>query len=132
MTLFAYFPKFLEIRLHPLLHPRLNNGPIRQNDKENILDCTFNRVRKANEPERYRLRPKFLSLQRTNLDVVKGRHEVCGDLGHFLLSYGIGRIVFTSLENVFERTAVFGRASVAEELKGECWGRQHEEDCEDQ
>jgi hypothetical protein len=47
--------------------------------------------------------------------VVKGRHEVCGDLCHFLFRYGVRRILFTSLENVFQRTAILGRASVSKQ-----------------
>jgi hypothetical protein len=44
--------------------------------------------------------------------MVEGRHEVCGDLCRFLLGYGIGRILFTGLKNIFQRAAIFGRASV--------------------
>jgi hypothetical protein len=85
MTLFANFPKFLEIRLHPLRHARHNNGAIRQqNDKEHILDWSLDRVRKANEPERNRRRSKFLSFQRADLYVVESGHEVSGDLCRFL------------------------------------------------
>ena len=70
------------------LHPRHNDRPIRQqHDKEHLPQLPFDRVRKADEPERYRLRPKFLSLQRADLYVVKGRHAVGSDLSRFLFGY---------------------------------------------
>ena len=103
-----------EIRLHPVLHLWHNNGPIRQQyNKEHILDWTFNRVRKANELERHRQRPEFLSLQRADLRVVEGRHKIGGDLGHFLFRYGIGRILFTGFKDVFQSASVLGSASVS-------------------
>jgi hypothetical protein len=81
-----------------------------------LSQCPFNRVRKADEPERDRLRPKFLSFQRADLYVVEGSHKVCGDLCNFLFGYGIGRVLITGLENVFERTAVLSRASITIQL----------------
>jgi hypothetical protein len=50
--------------------------------------------------------------------VVKGRHEVCGDLCHFLFRYGVGRILFTSLKDVFQRAAVLGCTSITKHLAG--------------
>ena len=90
----------------------------------------FDRVREANEPERYRLRPKFLSFQRADLYVVESRHEVCGDLCRFLFRYGVGRILFTSFKHLFERTAVLSRASVPEQLDRHGWNRQEKGDQE--
>jgi hypothetical protein len=37
----------------------------------------------------------------------------CGDFCHFLFRYGVGRILFTNLENVLKCSAVLGRASVS-------------------
>jgi hypothetical protein len=42
------------------------------------------------------------------------------------LPYGVGRILFTGLENVFERTAVLSRASIAEQLGGYRWRSQQD------
>jgi hypothetical protein len=44
--------------------------------------------------------------------VIEGRHEVGSDLSRFLFGYGIGRILFASLKDVFQRAAVLGRASI--------------------
>jgi hypothetical protein len=67
---------------------------------------------------------KFLSLQRADLYVVKGRHEVCGDLCHFLFRYGVWRILFTSLKNVFQSASVVRRASVSKQFNRHGWYRQ--------
>jgi hypothetical protein len=40
--------------------------------------------------------------QCSDLYMAEGRHEVCGDLCHFLFRYSVGRILFTGLENLFE------------------------------
>jgi hypothetical protein len=93
---------------HSFPHSGHNNRPIRQqNDKEHLPQRPLDRVRKADEPERYRLRPKFLSLQRADLYVIEYRHKVCGDFCHFLFGYGIGRILFTTLK----ATAMTNRSS---------------------
>jgi hypothetical protein len=85
-----------------------NNGPVRQkNDEIHFAQWSFYRVREADEPERYGLRLKFLSLQRAELRVVKGRHKIGSDLGGFLFGDSIGGVLFSSLENVFECAAVF-------------------------
>ena len=52
-----------------------------------------------------------MRLQCADLYVVKGRHKIGSDLCHFLFGYGIGGILITGLENVFQRAAVLGRAS---------------------
>jgi hypothetical protein len=106
------FPQMLaDSRLHPLRHARHNNSSIRQqNDKKHLPQRSLDRVRKAYEPERDRLRSKFLILHCVGLYVVECRHKVCGDFCHFLFGYSVGRILFTSLEKVFQRTAVIGRA----------------------
>jgi hypothetical protein len=46
--------------------------------------------------------------------VVESRHKIGSDLSRFLFRYGVGRILFTGLENVFKCTAILGRASVNE------------------
>jgi hypothetical protein len=76
---------------------------------------------KAYEPERNRRCPKFLSLQRADLHVVKGRHEVGGDLSRFFFGHGIGRILFTTLKDVSSVPPIIGRASVSKQLNRERW-----------
>jgi hypothetical protein len=94
-------PSFAAIPLQPLFHPRHNNRPIRQqDDEEHILDWSFNRVRKAYKPKRNRRCAKFLSLQCSDLYVVKSRHKIGSDLSRFLFGYGVGRILFTGLKDV--------------------------------
>jgi hypothetical protein len=94
-------------------HSRHNNRPIRQqNDKKHLSHRPLDRLRKTAEPERDRRGPKFLSLQRSDLYVIKGRHEIGGDLSHLLFCYRIGRILFTASKDVLKSTAIFGSASV--------------------
>jgi hypothetical protein len=66
-----------------------------------------------------------------NLDVVKGRHEVGGNLCRLLFGYGVGRILFTGPKDVFQRTTVLAPTLVAEKLAGHCWNRQQkgDQDC---
>src|ERR1700722_17291664 len=109
--------KRLERCLQPFLHPRHNNRSIRKQDyEEHLSQRSFDRVRKGNEPEWNRGRPKFLSLQRADLYVVKSRHKIGSDLSRFLFGYGVGRILFTGLKDVFERAAVLGRASIPKQF----------------
>jgi hypothetical protein len=42
--------------------------------------------------------------------VVKSRHKIGSDLSRFLFGYGVGRILFTGLEDVLQSAAVLGRA----------------------
>jgi hypothetical protein len=120
------------VSLQPLLHARLNNRSIRQqNDKEHLPQRPFDRVRKADQPEWDRTCPKFLSLRCADLYVVKCRHKVGGDLCHFLFGYALWDILLIAFENVFQRAAVLGRASVSEQLNGERWGCQHDGGYED-
>jgi hypothetical protein len=63
-----------------------------------------------------------------DLYVIECGHEVGNDLSRFLFRYGIERILLTRLENVFERAAILGRASIPIKLHGERWGRQQERD----
>jgi hypothetical protein len=99
-------------KLKPLLYPRHNNRPIRQqNDKEHILDWSFDRVRETNHPKWNRGCPKFLSLQHANLYVGKGRHEVGGGFSRFLFSYSVGRILCAAFKNVFQRADTLSRAT---------------------
>jgi hypothetical protein len=101
------------IRLHPLLHFWHDNRPIGQkDDKKHLTHRPLDRVGKANEPERDGRRPKFLRLQGSDLHVIESRHEIRGDLSRFLFRYGIGRILFASIKDVFQRAAVLGRASI--------------------
>jgi hypothetical protein len=104
--------------LQPVLHLWHHNRPIQQqNDKEHLSHRPLDRVRKANEPEWNRLRPKFLSLQRADLNTIKGRHKISSNFSRFLFGYGIGRILFTGLKDVFQRAAVLGCASVPETVQ---------------
>jgi hypothetical protein len=73
-----------------------------------LPDRSFNRVRKTDQLKRSGRFPKFLSLQRANLFVVEGGHEICGDFSRFLVRYGEGRILFATLKDVFQRAAIFG------------------------
>jgi hypothetical protein len=68
------------------------------------------------------------AFQCSDLDVIKSRHEIGGDLSRFLFCRGVGRILFTALKDVFQRAAILGRASVSEQFNGERWGRQQEGD----
>jgi len=100
--------------LQPSRHSRLNNGPVGQeHDKEHLSQRSLDRVRKANKPIRERSCPKFLRFQCSNLYVIKGGHKVGSNLCGFLFGYGIRRILFTGLKDVFQRAAVLGRASVS-------------------
>ena len=38
--------------------------------------------------------------------MIEGRHQVCGDLCHFLFGYRIGRILFTSLKDVLKCSTI--------------------------
>jgi hypothetical protein len=67
-----------------------------------------------------------------HLDVIEARHEISGYLGRLLFGDGIGRILLPGLKNIFHRAPVFGCATVTEQLHGESWDRQHDEDREDQ
>jgi hypothetical protein len=69
-----------------------------------------------------------LSLQRTYLFVVEGRHKVCGDFCRFLFRYGVGSILFTGFKHVLQSAAVLGRASVPQQLNRERWNCQNNED----
>jgi hypothetical protein len=50
------------------------------------------------------------------LDVVKGRHKISGNLCRFLVGYGVGRMLFTSLKEVFQCAAP-SRAGMKRTLK---------------
>jgi hypothetical protein len=86
----------------------------------------FNRVRKANKPERSGRCPKFPRFQCSDLDVIECLHEIRSDLSRFLFGYGVGRILFTRLKDVLKRTTILGRASVSKQLDGHGWNRQQE------
>jgi hypothetical protein len=89
------------------------NRPVRQhNDKEQLSQWPLDRVRKAYQPKWDRLRPKFLSLQCADLYAAKGRHEIGSDFSRFLFRYGVGRILITSLKDVFERNWVGHRVLI--------------------
>jgi hypothetical protein len=48
--------------------------------------------------------------------VVKGGHEVGGNVGCLVFGYGIGRILLTGLKDLFQRTTLFCCTLVAEKL----------------
>jgi hypothetical protein len=56
-------------------------------DKEQLPQRSCLGVRKTDEPEWDRRRAQLLGLQCAELQSIKGRHEVGGDLSHFLLCY---------------------------------------------
>jgi hypothetical protein len=113
-TQVQFLPRSGPLR-QPLCHSGLNNRPIRQQyDKKHILDWSFNRVRKANKPKWDRLCPKLLRFERADLGVIKGRHKIGSDLSRLLFGNSIGRILFTSLKDEFQRAAVLGGTSVSE------------------
>jgi hypothetical protein len=60
--------------------------------------------------------PKFLRFQRSDLYVIKGGHKVGSNLCGFLFGYGIGRILFTGLKDVFQSAAIFRCASVSKQF----------------
>jgi hypothetical protein len=51
--------------------------------------------------------PKFLRFQCSDLYVIKGGHKVGSNLCGLLFGYGIGRILFTGLKDVFQSAAIF-------------------------
>jgi hypothetical protein len=107
-------------RLQPFRDAWFNHRPVGQHDDgKHLVDRSFDRVRKGNQPERNWRRPKFLSLQCPGLEAVKCRHEVCGDFGHFLFGRSLRDILLIGLENVFKRPAVHGRAPVSKQLNRE-------------
>jgi hypothetical protein len=89
-------------------YSRLNNRPIGQDDNEVHLACRsfYRLVRKGDQSERDRRRAKLLSL--ADLDVVKGRHEVRCDLGHFLFRHRLREILLVSLEDVLQCPTIPG------------------------
>jgi hypothetical protein len=50
--------------------------------------------------------PKFLRLKRTDLHVVKTGHPGRRNFGRLLVAYGPWRVLFVSLEHVFEFSAI--------------------------
>jgi hypothetical protein len=62
------------------------------------------------------------------LYVIECRHEIRCDLSRFFFRHGVGRILFTSLKDVFQRTAVLGRASITKQLDGNGWNGQQKSD----
>jgi hypothetical protein len=106
-----------ELGLKPVLHPWLNNCPIRrQNDKEHLPQRSFNHVLKTDEPEWDRHCPELLRFQCADLCVIKGCHKISGDLSRFLFGDGMRRILFTDLKDLLKRATIFGRTSVSKQL----------------
>ena len=91
MTLVCLLPQILlEVRLQPLLHSRHNNRPIRQKyDKEHLSHRSFNRVRKADQPEWTGFVRNFCVSSAPDLDVIKSRHKIGGDFSRFFFRYGV-------------------------------------------
>jgi hypothetical protein len=58
----------------------------------------------------------------------KSGHEIGGDFSSFLFRYGVGRILFTTLKDVFQCAAISGRASTPKQFDGQGWNRQQEGD----
>jgi len=97
--------------LHPLFNPRHNNRPIRQQDDEiHLAHWPLDRVRKADEPKRNGRCPKFLSLQRPDLYVIKGRQEIRCDLC-FLSGHGLCDLLLIDLEKRTSAALPITRAS---------------------
>jgi hypothetical protein len=108
-------------RLKPFRHSWLNNCPIRQeNDEVHFSQWTFGCVRETYEPKREGSCSKLLRFQCSDLDVIKAHHKVRSDLGRLLFGYGIGRILFIGLKDVFQRTAVLRRSSISKQLYRHC------------
>jgi len=63
------------------------------------------------------------AFESTDLDMVKCRHEVGSDLSRLSLVTALGEFCSPGLENVFQRAAIRGRATIPEKLHGERWGR---------
>jgi hypothetical protein len=85
---------------------------------------SFNHVRKADEPIWNWGSPKFLRFQCADLNVVKDRHEIGGDLGDFFFGRGLRNILLIRLENVFQCAAIWGCTSIPEQFYSESWNRQ--------
>jgi hypothetical protein len=102
-------------RLQPLRHCRLNDRSIWQQDHEvKLPECTLDRVGEANQPKRNGHCPKFLRFQCSDLYVIKGGHKVGSNLCGFLFGYGIGRILFTDVKDVFQSAAITVRPTAPE------------------
>ena len=56
------------------------------------------------------------AFQCSNLYVIKGGHKVGSNLCGFLFGYGIRRILFTGLKDVFQSAAIFRCASVSKQF----------------
>jgi hypothetical protein len=54
----------------------------------------------------------------SDLHVIESRHEIRGDLCCFLFSYGVGRILLSTFKDVFQRSAVLGRATISKQFDG--------------
>ena len=102
-----------ERRLQPLLHLWHNNCPVRQQyDEKHILDWSFNRVRKADQPKRSGRCPKILRFQCSDLYVIKGRHKVGSDLSRFLFRLWRQENSVHQLQSIFKCSTVLGGTSV--------------------
>ena len=71
---------------------------------------------------------KFLSFNYSGLDVVENSYPVCRKFCRFLLAYGLGHILFVSLENVFKFSTILGSVSISKQLNRACWNREQESD----
>jgi hypothetical protein len=81
-----------------------------------LPERTLDRVGEADQPKWNGHCPKFLRFQCSNLYVIKGGHKVGSNLCGFLFGYGIGRILFTGLKDVFQSAAIFRCASVSKQF----------------
>jgi hypothetical protein len=81
-----------------------------------LPERTLDRVGAANQPKWNGHCPKFLCFQCSNLYVIKGGHKVGSNLCGFLFGYGIRRILFTGLKDVFQSAAIFRCASVSKQF----------------
>ena len=88
----------------------------------------YPRNRKANVELDFWTCDKFLSFNYSGLDVVKNSYPVCRNFCRFLLAYGLGHILFVSLENGFKFSTILGSVSISKQLNRDCGNREQESD----
>ena len=98
--------------LQPFRDFWLNNDAVwQQYDEKHSLHRASKRVRETEKPMWNWTCDKFLSFNYSGLDVVENSYPVCRNFCRFLLAYGLGHILFVSLENVFKFSTILGSVS---------------------
>ena len=122
-------PLSLPRGLQPFRNFWLNNHAVcQQYDEKHSLHRATKRVRETEKPMWNWTCDKFLSFNYSGLDVVENSYPVCRNFCRFLLAYGLGHILFVSLENVFKFSTILGSVSISKQLNRDCWNREQESD----